>query len=93
MAKSLRSKRVLKAKSIKRKEVFQSVQDARVARLAEKLKENLRRQKVEKCEDEYMGNDEREIKRVSTSGWRDARHLNYKRAKKLKSKKGSFTKF
>ncbi|KAL6938907.1 hypothetical protein ACO0OL_000530 [Hanseniaspora opuntiae] len=33
--------------------------------------------------------------KVSTSGWRSARHLNYRRAKKEKSKKkkGSFMKF
>ncbi|KAL6927278.1 hypothetical protein ACO0SA_003576 [Hanseniaspora valbyensis] len=39
--------------------------------------------------------DNKEDIKVSTSGWRDARHLNYRRAKKEKSskKKGSFMKF
>lgn len=37
----------------------------------------------------------KEENKVSTSGWRSARHLNYRRAKKEKSKKkkGSFMKF
>ena len=39
--------------------------------------------------------ESKETNKVSTSGWRSARHLNYRRAKKEKSKKkkGSFMKF
>ena len=48
MAKSLRAKSHLKAKSIKRKGVFQNVVDARTDRLAEKLKQGLIDQKMQK---------------------------------------------
>ncbi|XBW38139.1 hypothetical protein QEN19_003735 [Hanseniaspora menglaensis] len=39
--------------------------------------------------------DNKDESKVSTSGWRNARHLNYRRAKKEKTtkKKGSFMKF
>ncbi|KAL6939650.1 hypothetical protein ACO0RG_003495 [Hanseniaspora osmophila] len=39
--------------------------------------------------------DKSAAKSISTSGWRDARHLNYRKAKKMKKskKRGSFTKF
>lgn len=98
----------LKAKSVKRKNEFQKAADARSQRLADKMKEDLIRQQIEELksknselkdedaklalQDEAMDQD---AKKVSTSGWRDARHHNYKRNKKLNKsrKKGSFTKF
>lgn len=113
MAKSLRAKSHLKAKSIKRKGVFQNVVDARTDRLAEKLKQDLIDQKMQKlkAKDGDMELDEgvlqnaevkedgekmdEDKKKVSTSGWRDARHHTYKKNQKIKKtkKKGSFTKF
>lgn len=111
MAKSLRAKSHLNAKSIKRKGVFQKTVDARAERVSEKLKKDLIKQKVEALkaknngaevdeatllqQEENDGKMSVDEKKVSTSGWRDARHHNYKKARlmKQKSKKGSFTKF
>ncbi|CUS23899.1 LAQU0S12e02520g1_1 [Lachancea quebecensis] len=108
MAKSLRAKSQLKAKSVKRKNEFQKAADARSQRLADKMKEDLIRQQIEelKSKNSELKDDEAKMalqdeamdqdgKKVSTSGWRDARHHNYKRNKKLNKsrKKGSFTKF
>ncbi|AMD18718.1 HBL184Wp [Eremothecium sinecaudum] len=98
MAKSLRAKSHLNAKSIKRTAVFQKVVDERAARLAQKLKDNLLKQKEEQAksgEAPMKMEVEQEAKKISTAGWRDARHLNYRRAKKARknNKKGSFTKF
>ncbi|SCU94512.1 LANO_0E07008g1_1 [Lachancea nothofagi CBS 11611] len=109
MAKSLRAKSMLKAKSVKRKNVFQVKADARANRISEKMKEELIKQQVEeiKRKNSDLKTDEaarqalevermeQDDKKVSTSGWRDARHHNYKRNKKLNNnrKKGSFTKF
>lgn len=100
MAKSLRAKSHLAAKSVKRRNEFQKVVDARAERVSEKLKQDLMAQKMKELKD---GNgmdidtkkDDDESKKVSTSGWRDARHHNYKKAKKMKNskKKVSFTKF
>lgn len=109
MAKSLRAKSQLKAKSVKRKNEFQKNADARAQRIADRMKEDLIRQQLEEIkskggdvqeaeakaalQDDAM---EQDGKKVSTSGWRDARHHNYKRNKKLNNKnrkKGSFTKF
>lgn len=100
MAKSLRAKSHLAAKSVKRRNEFQKVVDARAERVSEKLKQDLMAQKMKELKD---GNgmdidtkkDDDESKKVSTSGWRDARHHNYKKAKKMKNskKKISFTKF
>lgn len=114
MAKSLRAKSHLKAKSIKRKGEFQNAVDARQGRIAEKLKQDLINQKLKELKDKNGGeegdeqamqiddlaslekkDDDKPAVKISTSGWRDARHLNYKRAKKMKNtkKKGSFTRF
>lgn len=113
MAKSLRAKSHLKAKSIKRKNEFQKTVDARAERVANKLKEDLIRQKLEELKNKNGGMEldpssvdaleakadtdamDTDAKKVSTSGWRDARHHNYKKSKKMKAarKKGSFTKF
>lgn len=99
MAKSLRAKSHLQAKSVKRRNEFQKVVDARAERLSDKLKQDLMAQKMKELKDgESMDVDESkkdEGKKVSTSGWRDARHHNYKKAKKMKhsKKKVSFTKF
>lgn len=109
MAKSLRASSHLHAKSIKRKAVFQKVVDARDARISQKLKQDLVKQKLDELKAKNNGMevdesvlkeqektaDQDESKKVSTSGWRDARHHNYKKAKlqRKKNKKGSFTKF
>lgn len=101
MAKSLRAKSHLHAKSIKRHNEFQKVVDARADRVSEKLKQDLMAQKMkdlksgDAMEVEDSKKDGEPEKKVSTSGWRDARHHNYKKAKKMKhsKKKGSFTNF
>ncbi|CDO92579.1 unnamed protein product [Kluyveromyces dobzhanskii CBS 2104] len=115
MAKSIRASSDLNAKSIKRKGVFQKTVDARAARVSDKLKNDLLKQKLdklkaknngmeideeallqqEKLEKEQKKEDEASGKKVSTSGWREARHHVYKKARlqKNKNKKGSFTKF
>lgn len=112
MAKSLRAKSHLHAKSVKRVGVFQKVVDARQERIAEKLKQDLINQKIKELKEKNGGDEDAatmeiddiaaldkktdaKTGKVSTSGWRDARHLNYKRAKKAKKtkKKGSFTRF
>lgn len=98
MAKSLRASSHLKAKSVKRRNEFQKVVDARATRISEKLKHDLVQQKLKELKDgEAMevDNSKKEPAKISTSGWRDARHHNYKKAKKIKNskKKGSFTKF
>ncbi|KAH3685462.1 hypothetical protein WICPIJ_003577 [Wickerhamomyces pijperi] len=97
MAKSLRSKSKLRAKSIKRGKEFQKAVDERQLRLLEKAKENLLNQKIAEAQaknntegdDIQIDNDEEVkvaeatgVKKVSTSGQRDARHHNYKMNKK-----------
>lgn len=114
MAKSLRAKSRLQAKSVKRKGEFQNAVNAREQRISEKLKQDLINQKLKELKAKNGTNEEAEEptmeiddlaslekkeetknQKISTSGWRDARHLNYKRAKKMKKnkKKGSFTRF
>ncbi|SGZ54995.1 CIC11C00000001564 [Sungouiella intermedia] len=67
MAKSLRSKPKLRAKSVKRNGEFAKLNEARNARLAEKLKANLDKQKEDKMEDEDK-EEKVEKKKISTSG-------------------------
>ncbi|KAK5773853.1 uncharacterized protein PWA37_003798 [Arxiozyma heterogenica] len=114
MAKSLRAKSCLKAKSVKRKDEFQNAVNARELRISEKLKQDLINQKLKELKSKngtdgesnepameiddlasLEKKEETKTQKISTSGWRDARHLNYKRAKKMKKnkKKGSFTRF
>lgn len=98
MAKSLRASSHLQAKSIKRRNVFQKVVDARAERISEKLKNDLVKQKLKDLkegQDMELDETKKPAAKVSTSGWRDARHHNYKKAKKIKNskKKVSFTKF
>lgn len=110
MGKSLRSKSHLKAKSIKRKNVFQKIENERIRRISDNLKQDLINQKIQdlKAQNNYAeinessfqtineSNDkiDEDIRKIRTSGWRDARHHTYKKAKKMKKvKKGSFTKF
>lgn len=107
MAKSLRASSHIQAKSVKRKGEFQKYIDARVERLSAKLKQDLIDQKMKELkekngEDAVMEVDDLATKdskdpsvKISTSGWRDARHHNYKKNKKMKKskKKGSFTRF
>lgn len=115
MAKSLRAKSRLQAKSVKRKGEFQNAVNAREQRISEKLKQDLINQKLKEFRaknstkeedgeeptmevDDLASLEKKEqtkSQKISTSGWRDARHLNYKRAKKMKKskKKGSFTRF
>ena len=95
MAKSLRSKPKLRAKSLKRKGEFEGIVDARNKRLSEKMEKETKRQEELKQdvkaeegveEDEKMAVDGEKKKKVSTSGWRDSRKQQYKQ-KKLQKKK------
>ncbi|ODV62464.1 uncharacterized protein ASCRUDRAFT_7034 [Ascoidea rubescens DSM 1968] len=99
MAHSLRSKSKLKSKSLKRKSVFQKYDDEKRKQISEKLKENIeKQQKVKEYgndgnRDEDMVVEHPEEKKISTSGWRDARHLNYKKInKKFKLNRTHFKK-
>ncbi|KAI5968825.1 hypothetical protein KGF57_000075 [Candida theae] len=98
MAKSLRSKSKLQAKSVKRKGEFAKYADERSKRLAEKLAKETAKQEAEKKskqnkEQETMDLDGQDVdggksKKVSTSGWRDSNSQRYKqRQLKNKSKK------
>ncbi|CDR42234.1 CYFA0S08e05160g1_1 [Cyberlindnera fabianii] len=92
MAKSLRSKSKLKAKSVKRGKEFQAAVDERTKRLHEKAKLDLIKQKQAAgeevsedvvAEDAMVDDEEAENKKkVSTSGTRGSRH------QKIKMKKG-----
>ncbi|KAG7664467.1 uncharacterized protein J8A68_002023 [[Candida] subhashii] len=98
MAKSLRSKSKLRAKSVKRKGEFSKFVDDRNKRIADKLaKETVKQDEAKKEEtvddkpEEDMEVDKSEQK-VSTSGWRDSRKQIYKQ-RTLKKKKGKTLKF
>ncbi|CCE65709.1 hypothetical protein TPHA_0M01340 [Tetrapisispora phaffii CBS 4417] len=111
MAKSLRASTHIKAKSVKRKAVFQHVVNAREQRLSEKLKNDLIKQKLEDLkknegiemdaaslikqeEEKAKAKAQEPEKTVSTSGWREASHHNYKKAQIRKNKKkNKFTRF
>ncbi|EGV64119.1 hypothetical protein PSN45_003781 [Yamadazyma tenuis] len=92
MAKSLRSKNVLRAKSIKRNKEFKDLDDKRRERLANKMKEELNKQDKtgSKLEDNEAVNAD---KKISTSGWRDSRKSQYKQKKNSKKKTGKALKF
>ncbi|CEP24714.1 unnamed protein product [Cyberlindnera jadinii] len=93
MAKSLRSKPKLRAKSIKRGKEFQKAVDERQNRLANKLKEDLLKQKSTKKADNdkeeemevEQDDSARDVKKVSTSGDRNARHHNWKMSNRKKN--------
>lgn len=82
MAKSLRSKTKLKAKSIKRAGVFSKVEDLRRQRIAEKLN---RKDDDDMKEDKV--DDKINEKPVSTSGWRGSRKQQYKKKQAAKRNK------
>lgn len=95
MAKSIRAQSSLRAKSVKRKSEFQKAYDAREARLSEKRQQELMDQKMDELkqkESEGKMDEEPPTRpvRVSTSGWRDANHLNWRRAHKKKRSKTTF---
>lgn len=100
MAKSLRSKSKLQAKSVKRKGEFSKYVDDRNKRIAAKLAEETKKQdeikkqdkKVNDNDDKSMDVDENKDKKVSTSGWRDSRSQVYKQ-RQLKNKKRKTLKF
>lgn len=83
MAKSLRSKPKLRAKSVKRNGEFAKLAEARSARLAEKLKANLDKQKEDQMEETEAAD-----KKVATSGWRSSsrRRMKQKRSKRNTTK-------
>lgn len=100
MAKSLRSKSKLQAKSIKRKGEFAKYADERSRRIAERLAKETAKQEAEKkskqengqetmdLDEEDKGDTDGKSKKVSTSGWRDSNSQRYKqRQLKNKSKK------
>lgn len=92
MAKSLRSKPKLRAKSTKRKGEFTKAVDERNTRLAEKVRANLEKQGAEKAaeamEEDKAGEETKEEKKVSTSGWRGSsrQRMKAKRAKRKSTK-------
>ncbi|KAK6202308.1 uncharacterized protein RJT21DRAFT_118314 [Scheffersomyces amazonensis] len=99
MAKSLRSKSKLKAKSVKRGGVFANFVDNRNERLAKKMKEHTAKQEEAKKSTEQEDGDaiitttsEESDKKISTSGWRDSRKQIYKK-KQIKNKKSKTMKF
>ncbi|KAI3406164.2 hypothetical protein KGF56_001006 [Candida oxycetoniae] len=100
MAKSLRSKSKLQAKSVKRKGEFAKYVDARSKRIAEKLAGETKAQeaKKEKKENKEKENESMDVDtnvvadsnsnekpKVSTSGWRASNSQRYKQSK-LKNK-------
>lgn len=92
MAKSLRSKPKLRAKSVKRGGEFAKLSEERAARLAEKMKANLDKQKEDKMEDKMEDKEEEkeekeEKKKISTSGPRKRNG----RLHKKKNKKNTTT--
>lgn len=88
MAKSLRSKPKLRAKSVKRGGEFAKLSEERAARLAEKMKANLDKQKEDKMEDKEEEKEEKEEKKkISTSGPRKRNG----RLHKKKNKKNTTT--
>lgn len=103
MAKSIRSKSKLRAKSIKRKGEFANIVDTRNDRLATKMQEELIKQraiaaakKAEEGTEEQQEEKEAAMdvdqKKVSTSGWRDSRKQIYKKTK-IKKKANKSMKF
>lgn len=97
MAKSVRAKSTLRAKSAKRGNEFQKAYDAREARILEKRQQDLMRQKMEELKQKEADGKMEDVAekpakpaKVSTSGWRDANHLNYRRAHKKKRKVTTF---
>ena len=80
MAKSLRSKPKLRAKSIKRKNEFSKFVDSRNERLAQRMKVN--EETME--EDPVETNEPKEEKKISTSGWRQTSRQKLKQKKKNK---------
>lgn len=94
MAKSLRSKSKLKAKSVKRNKFFSEVDNARTQRVTDRMNKELAKQK---SNEENNNNDDDQSMKVddkkpSTSGWRDSRKQQYKQ-KKLQKKKSKNVKF
>lgn len=89
MAKSLRSKSKLRAKTIKRKGEFSNLNEERNKRLAKKLDDETRKQDEAKKDaapetEAPMEVEGGEKKTVSTSGWRDSHSQIYKRTHKKK---------
>lgn len=103
MAKSLRSKPKLRAKSVKRNGEFQKFVDGRNERLAAKMEAHTRQQAEEKAAKQAAAGDagdagdaaemETDAKKVSTSGWRQSRGQIYKQRKIKGSKKSKTMKF
>ncbi|AOW28469.1 hypothetical protein MEM_02909 [Candida albicans L26] len=92
MAKSLRSKSKLQAKSTKRKGEFSKYVEERSKRIANRLAEETKKQEEAKkqqdptqTQTEAMDIEDSKDKKVSTSGWRDSRSQVYKQ-RKLKNK-------
>ncbi|CDF91564.1 ZYBA0S12-01838g1_1 [Zygosaccharomyces bailii CLIB 213] len=97
MAKSVRAKSTLRAKSAKCGNEFQKAYDAREARISERRQQDLMNQKMEQlkkneAEGKMEDAEEKPAKplKISTSGWRDANHLNYRRTHKKKRKVTKF---
>lgn len=88
MAKSLRSKPRMRAKTIKRNTEFGKHDDERKKRLAAKLAEKDQQEKTMDTDDEPKVE-----KKISTGGWRDLRSQIYKKTKAKKGKKNKTMRF
>lgn len=101
MAKSLRSKSKLRAKSVKRKGEFAEFVDQRNKRLNLKALEKLKEQKdaaiakkqemiangeMEEKSEEPAEQEKKEEKKVSTSGWRGSHSQQFKKRKHKKNR-------
>lgn len=108
MAKSIRSKSKLQAKSVKRKGEFAKYDNERSKRLEQKLVEHTKKQEEEKAAKKLLeGNDNESTmeldsksssttdpkKHVPTSGWRDSRTQIYKQSKIKKGRKNRTMKY
>ncbi|GEQ72055.1 hypothetical protein JCM33374_g5741 [Metschnikowia sp. JCM 33374] len=93
MAKSLRSKPKLRAKSVKRKGEFTKFVDDRNARLAERTRLNLQKQNEEKMADaaptEEVSEDATK-KTPTTAAWKTSSKKKLSKAKKNRNKKLKF---
>lgn len=84
MAKSLRSKRELRNRGIKRERVNGPAEKEREYRLAEKAQSRLIKEKAEQQQkDNSSSSEQMEVddKKVSTSGWKGSRNDAYKKKK------------
>lgn len=94
MGKSIRSKSVLRAKSVKRSGEFAKYVDARNKRISEKLTEDLSKQaKPETKTTQVEEKMDEDAKKISTSGWKSSRKSVYKQSLIKNKKRKNHMKF